>query len=112
MIQLLKGVLWTRMETLPPGNDKTLAYQAIRALRWIILSSIFGIIVLSVWGAALRYGVFQETPVDVSNSSADEALSILGNVASAAVGGLVGWLTRDLVVRTPTGNEESEEIAG
>lgn len=94
------------MEAIPPGNDKTLAYQAIRALRWIILSSIFGIIALSMWGAALRYGVLQESPIDISNSSADEALSILGNVASAAVGGLVGWLTRDLVIRTPTGKDD------
>lgn len=95
------------MEAIPPGNDKTLAYQAIRALRWIILSSIFGIIALSMWGAALRYGIFVQEELDPnSSSSADEALSILGNVASAAVGGLVGWLTRDLVIRTPTGKTD------
>lgn len=79
-----------------------LSAQAIHALGAIILTSIVGIIVLSAWSLALRAGVLpseDEAAAALNAGSADEALSILGNIASAAVGGLVGWLTRDIVVR-------------
>jgi hypothetical protein len=32
----------------------------------------------------------------------------LGNIASGAVGGLVGWLTRDYLEPQPDGEEEGE----
>jgi hypothetical protein len=70
--------------------------EAIRTLGFIILTALFGIIALSLWGISLRYGLFGATEPE-TGGVADEALSILGNIASAAVGGLVGWLTRDYV---------------
>jgi len=80
---------------------EALSHQAIRALAAIILTAVTGIIVLSAWGLALRAGLAGDIGADIINAgSADEALSILGNIAAAAVGGLVGWLTRDLMVQT------------
>jgi hypothetical protein len=87
-----------------------LSSQAIRALGAIILTAIAGIIMLSAWSLALRAGVLpseDEAAAALNAGSADEALSILGNIASASVGGLVGWLTRDIVVR---GQQVSENV--
>jgi hypothetical protein len=70
--------------------------DAIRTLGFIILTALVGIIALSMWGISLRYGLFGATEPE-TGGVADEALSILGNIAAAAVGGLVGWLTRDYV---------------
>ena len=83
-----------------------LSRDAIRSLTWIILTALMGIITLSVIGAMLRAGVFTSSEPSDAFTTADEALSILGNIAAAAVGGLVGWLTRDLVVNGPTSMEE------
>jgi hypothetical protein len=79
----------------------SLSRQAIKALGAIILTAIVGIIVLSAWSLGLRAGIAgsEEAATAINAGSADEALSILGNIASAAVGGLVGWLTRDMLVR-------------
>jgi hypothetical protein len=79
----------------------SLSKQAIKALGSIILTAIVGIIVLSAWSLALRAGLGgkEEAATAINAGSADEALSILGNIASAAVGGLVGWLTRDMLTR-------------
>lgn len=76
-----------------------LSRKAIRWLGVIIITSVGGIIALSVWGAALRWGVLGDG-LSEGADAADEALSILGNVASAAVGAIAGWLTRDAVTRT------------
>jgi hypothetical protein len=78
------------------SNRVQLNRDAIRTLGFIILTALFGIIALSLWGISLRYGLFGATEPE-TGGVADEALSILGNIASAAVGGLVGWLTRDYV---------------
>lgn len=32
-------------------------------------------------------------------SQTDQAVAILGNIASAGIGGLVGWITRDFTIR-------------
>lgn len=81
------------------NQESALSSHAIKALSAIILTALIGIILLSAWGTALRAGLagggLEEDPL--SAGTADEALSILGNIASAAVGGLVGWLTRDMV---------------
>jgi hypothetical protein len=80
-------------------QSRPLSSLAIRALAAIILVALVGIIALSGWGLALRAGLLVSNPEALNGGTADEALSILGNIAAAAVGGLVGWLTRDLVVR-------------
>jgi len=81
--------------------------EAIRTLGLIVLASVVGIILLALWGLALRFGVLGDgaTEASAGNTVADEALSILGNVAAAAVGGLVGWLARDLTVGLQTPQE-------
>lgn len=81
------------------NQESILSSHAIKALSAIILTALIGIIGLSAWSSALRAGLagggFEEGALN--SGTADEALSILGNIASAAVGGLVGWLTRDMV---------------
>jgi hypothetical protein len=97
-------------------HESVLSSQAIKALSAIILTSLIGIILLSAWGIALRAGLagggLDDSPLNAG--SADEALSILGNIAAAAVGGLVGWLTRDMVrvdrrSATPDANSEQTQ---
>jgi hypothetical protein len=70
--------------------------MAVRGLYRIILVTVLSIALLSFAGLILRGLVADEDSLAIG--SADEALSILGNVASAAVGGLVGWLTRATLV--------------
>ena len=87
----------------PPEH---LSARAIKSLFWIILTALLGIVLLSLVGSLLRAGVFGMGGQD-GFTSADEALSVLGNIASAAVGGLVGWLTRDLVVTNAKTGEKT-----
>jgi len=81
----------------PKQHHYVLSRQAITALAAVILTAVVGIILLSLWGLALRFGLWGAEASE-TGGVADEALSILGNIAAAAVGGLVGWLTRDLVI--------------
>lgn len=92
----------------------SLSKQAIKALGSIILTAIIGIIVLSAWSLALRAGLGgkEDAATAINAGSADEALSILGNIASAAVGGLVGWLTRDMLTRRLVVDEAGSEKGG
>lgn len=87
-----------RSETAPTTRQR-LNRDAISALFWVIFTALLGIIGLSLWVAALRYGVVGDGSPQEGVGSADEALSALGNLASAAVGGLVGWLARDANAR-------------
>lgn len=83
--------------------------DAIKTLGIIIMTALIGIIMLSLWGLTLRYGLLSANPEEAGAAGvADEALSILGNIAAAAVGGLVGWLTRDYAesVKATTGFQE------
>lgn len=82
---------------------------AIRVLGIVIITSIIGIIILSFWGLTLRYGLVGAEDA-TGNTVADEALSILGNIGAAAVGGLVGWLARDYIetARLPSVNENPQ----
>ena len=93
----------TRPRWLPKGSgpvggrprsdrDEWLDRMAVRGLYRIILSAILSIAALSMTGLILRGVLTDQDGLAIGN--ADEALSILGNIASAAVGGLVGWLTR------------------
>lgn len=99
------------------GNDgdtqshyPDLSKRAIRALATVIVTSLLGIITLSAWGLALRYGVAGNGPETGAGGTSDEALSVLGNIAAAAVGGLAGWLTRDIIVwRTPPAEERLDD---
>lgn len=74
-----------------PDRDEWLDRMAVRGLYRIIMAAILSIAGLSLTGVVLRAVAVD---ADLSLSSANESLSILGNIASAAVGGLVGWLTR------------------
>lgn len=89
--------IWRHEKDIPPPTTRQrLNRDAISALFWIILTAIVGIILMSLLGMSLRYGLLSSgRELDATATTADEALSILGNVASAAIGGLVGWLTRD-----------------
>jgi hypothetical protein len=90
------------MDPKKPNTRIQLNRDAIRTLGWIILTSLIGIIGLSLWGITLRYGLFGSSEPE-TGGVADEALSILGNIAAAAVGGLVGWLTRDYAEQKEVG---------
>lgn len=96
-----------RRDEVAPTTRQRINRDAISGLFWIISIALLGIISLSFWGLALRYGVLGSGE-EQQGGVADEALSILGNVASAAVGGLVGWLTRDQIVQ----NQERGGVAG
>ena len=84
---------------MPPPTPERLSLSVVRSLRWIILLSLGGIICMSFWGLALSFGLFGAEQIDTGPSATDEAISVLGNIGSAAVGGLVGFLTRDLIVK-------------
>lgn len=104
-----------------------LSEQAITALKWIIMTALIGIIVINIIGTLVSAGLL-EGLLDITENpdrsvNTDEALSILGNLGSAAVGGLVGWLTRDYIeasdaadraaeVAIAEAEEEIEEIEG
>lgn len=106
--------IWHHEGEPPPTTRQRLNRDAISALFWVILVALLGIIILAALGALLRYGVFGDAGAD-SQSVADEALSILGNIGSAAIGGLVGWLTRDQLdnggQEQPSGEEPSSDTA-
>jgi hypothetical protein len=89
-----------------PTTRQLLNRDAIRALFWIIITALLGIIVTTLAGVMLRAGIFNnDTTIEVG--AGDEALSILGNVASAAIGGLVGWLTRDYAESSGTNGTQA-----
>lgn len=109
--------IWRTEKNVPaPTTRQRLNRDAISALFWVILTSLMGIIVLSGIGLLLRFGLFGASP-EAGQSFADEALSILGNIGSAAIGGLVGWLTRDQLSEKDTGFQQlppeptEEEVA-
>ena len=79
-------------------DPERLSLSVVRTLRWIILLSVGGIISLSLVGIALAYGLFG-ADAEAREGALDESISVIGNIASACVGGLVGFLTRDLVLK-------------
>ncbi len=112
----LRSIWKMKRDTATMSTRQLLNRDAISALYWIILTALLGIIVLSAFGGALRYGLFGVDVDERGFSNADEALSILGNIGAAAIGGLVGWLTRDQLEARETGYqslppEPSEEEA-
>lgn len=80
-----------------------------RAIRWlgtIILAAVLGLILLAVVDAGFwssigvrRAEVDSDGGLALRGTQTDQAVAILGNIASAGIGGLVGWVTRDFVVR-------------
>lgn len=83
---------------------------AILSLFYVILVAIGGIIVITLLAELIRSGVLGDVDSELF-AAGDEALSILGNVAAAAVGGLVGWLTRDVVVSNGPDGTPAVELA-
>ncbi len=112
----LRSIWKMKRDTSTMSTRQLLNRDAISALYWIILTALLGIIVLSAFGGALRYGLLGSSSGD-GFASADEALSILGNIGAAAIGGLVGWLTRDQLESRDTGYQglppepSEEEVA-
>lgn len=102
----LRSIFGHEKDISPPTTRQRLNRDAISALFWVILTALVGIIVLSALGLVLRFGLFGAVAGENSNSFADEALSILGNIGSAAIGGLVGWLTRDQLDAKDTGYQQ------
>ena len=79
---------------------------AIYWLGAIILVAVLGLISLAVvdagfWGTASTNG----EGIAVRGNQTDQAVAILGNIASAGIGGLVAWFTRDVLVRLRGGQE-------
>lgn len=107
--------LWLKRSSKGPRTTRQLLNQnAIRALFWIIMTSVLGIIALSMLSALLQADLLAGLFAGVEQNpdafaAADEALSVLGNIASASVGGLVGWLTRDILDKPEETQEPSDE---
>lgn len=93
------------------SRPPSLSSQAIKSLAAIILTAVLGIILLTAWSIALRAGVAgADLDAEALNAgNFDESLSILGNIAAASVGGLVGWLTRDLVYQASSTEDVPSE---
>jgi hypothetical protein len=76
------------------------------ALRWlgvVILVAVIGVILLALSDELLPsvFGRSDGTTQALSRGEqTDQAVAILGNIASAGIGGLVGWMAKDLWVRT------------
>jgi hypothetical protein len=89
------------MDTPEEHGPVTLASTAIRSLFWIIMTAVLLIGVISIANLFITSGLVAAKPGGIAEAAGrtDEALSILGNIASASVGGLVGWLSRDFVIR-------------
>lgn len=92
-----------------PKRPEHLSHSAIRSLTAVILTALAGVIMLTLLSQLLKYGVLGDGN-DSLTGVADESLSILGNIASAAVGGLVGWLTRDLIVTAENAGALKEAV--
>lgn len=110
------GGLWIkRSKRRPRTSRQRINQDAIRALSYIIVFAVGGIILISftsiVLQADLLAGLFDgiEQNPDIS-PSVDEALSVLGNIAAAAVGGLVGWLTRDYASALDQTSDSEEPV--
>lgn len=76
--------------------------SAIRALLTVIVTCVGGIIAVSITGqliqADMLAGLFDNIEQDPDAAiNTDEALSLLGTVASASAGALAGWLTHRYV---------------
>lgn len=84
---------------------------AIRWLSVIILTAIVGLIMLAVADAGIFDAVGGEGEgalIGARGGQTDQAVAILGNIAAAGIGGLVGWFTRDFTIR----RHNTEVIAG
>jgi hypothetical protein len=67
---------------------------AISALFWIVLTAVIGVVVITLVGELVIAGVFGEFN-DAATGRTDEAISVLAQIGSGAVGAMAGWLARD-----------------
>lgn len=93
-----------------PDRDEWLDRMAVRGLYRIIMAAIVSIAALSGVGVLMRAVVIDADRLALN--TADEALSILGNIAAASVGGLVGWLTRATLDARPPADEDPATPTG
>lgn len=81
--------------------------DAVKFLSVIILTIIIAILVISVLQQLITSGLIGDREIILGlGIQSIEALSILGNLGAAALGGLVGWLTRDVVTRLQTKTDD------
>lgn len=81
--------------------------SVVRWLGVVILTAVVGIITIAFLDSSLLdyFGPGQAEDAAGTNiiasrgSQTDQAVAILGNIASAGIGGLVGWVTRDFTLR-------------
>ena len=73
-----------------------LDHNVVRALMFIVLTAVGGVIVLALFTIAIDGGVIG-TRGDVEFRGADEVVSVLGQIASAGVGALAGYFTARLI---------------
>lgn len=107
----LRSIFTKEKDIKPPTTRQRINRDAVSALYWIITASIGGIVVLSALGLTYRYWATQASnEIQAMNTTTDEAMSILGNIASAAIGGLVGWLTREYAVSRRTVEREVQDL--
>lgn len=85
--------------------------SVVRWLGSLILVAIISLTLLAIINASgPQFGVIigaeepqpgsaGESIAAARGGQADQAIAILGNIASAGIGGLVGWVTRDFTLR-------------
>lgn len=81
--------------------------MTVRWLGGVILLAVAGIILIAFLDSSLLdyFGLGEAggtigTPIQATRGSqTDQAVAILGNIASAGIGGLAGWITRDFTIR-------------
>lgn len=78
------------------SNHEPVDQRMIRSLTRVIVTALGGIIGLSLAGLAIRAGLFGAQE-GATVQTADEALSVLGQIGSAGVGALAGYFTARIV---------------
>ena len=102
-----KIAIWRRSKNLPPmTTDQTLYRDALSALFWIVIIAVIGVVLITITGELVIAGVLGSFD-DAATGRTDEAISVLAQIGSGAVGAMAGWLARDrLVAKDPTGYQE------
>ena len=81
--------------------------SVVRWLGAVILIAVLGILAIALVDSSAFDVVTGEggeeggiiTGIGSRGTQTDQAVAILGNIASAGIGGLVGWVTRDFTLR-------------
>lgn len=90
---------------------------AIIWLGSIIALAVAGLILITlVDETTISLVLGRDLPLDegvaVRGTQTDQAIAILGNIAAAGIGGLVGWVSRDFMLKRHGDGSASQIIAG